>query len=210
MLSALIKCNIGFYDEFLSVATFGFLSLNAWTSKLFVVSNWLAIYFSPKYGFLSKLLVKKSIRKLAFCQCDVLRGKIIVINTRFYYSLPRLQIFHNFKALINHLRFKIVHKFFQENVKVGLVFSWGPTRIWPLKSSPPTQVPPYLPTQGWLYPLHSSIHIHSQLRGPNFCLQDWEIKLHHKILLWLLRKQLSVCIQHFYKQRMCWITRRTK
>lgn len=107
MLSALIKCNIGFYDEFLSVATFGFLSLNAWTSKLFVVSNWLAIYFSPKYGFLSKLLVKKSICKLAFCQCDVLRGKIIVIYTRFYYSLPRLQIFHNFKALINYLRFRI-------------------------------------------------------------------------------------------------------
>lgn len=97
--------------------------LECWTSKLFVVSNWLAIYFSPKYGFLSKLLVKKSIRKPAFCQCDVLRGKIIVIYTRFYYSLPRLQIFHNFKALINYLRFRIVHKFFQENVKVGLYSS---------------------------------------------------------------------------------------
>lgn len=129
--------------------------LECWTSKLFVVSNWLAIYFSPKYGFLSKLLVKKSIRKPAFCQCDVLRGKIIIIYTRFYYSLPRLHIFHNFKALINYLRFRIVHKFFQENVKVGSVLSWGPTRIWPPKSSPPTQVPSYLPTQGWLYLLHS-------------------------------------------------------
>lgn len=120
------------------------------------------------------------------------------------------QDYRFFTTLINYLRFRIVHKFFQENVKVGLVLSWGPTRIWPLKSSPPTQVPPHLPTQGWLYPLHSSIHIYSQLRGPNLCLQDWEIKLHHKILLWLLRKQLSVCIQHFYKQRMCLITRRTK